>query len=89
MLNLDVSLADLSWPLFIGGQVSRFQSGPIQIHHIMVVYILFPYSNTTNVSSYLRPIFIWALTQIYPRVPTRWALAGVPLSVAPKILSES
>jgi hypothetical protein len=30
-LNLDVSLAGLSWPLFIGGQVSRIQSGSIQI----------------------------------------------------------
>jgi hypothetical protein len=28
-LNLDVSLASLSWPLFIGGQVSRNRSGSI------------------------------------------------------------
>jgi hypothetical protein len=30
-LNLNVSLAGLSWPLFIGGQVSRNRSGSIQI----------------------------------------------------------
>jgi hypothetical protein len=29
---LDVSLTGLSWPLFIGGQVSRSRSGSIQIH---------------------------------------------------------
>jgi hypothetical protein len=33
-LNLDVSLAGLSWPLFIGGQVSRIQLGLIKISHI-------------------------------------------------------
>jgi hypothetical protein len=30
-LNLNVSLAGLSWPLFIGGQVSRNRAGSIQI----------------------------------------------------------
>jgi hypothetical protein len=30
-LNLDVPVAGLSWPLFIGGQVSRIWSGSIQI----------------------------------------------------------
>jgi hypothetical protein len=30
-LNLNPSLADLSWPLYIGGQVSRILSGSIQI----------------------------------------------------------
>jgi hypothetical protein len=30
-LNLDVPLAGLPWPLFIGGQVSRIRSGSIQI----------------------------------------------------------
>jgi hypothetical protein len=30
-LNLNLSLADLSWPLYIGGQVSRNRSGSIQI----------------------------------------------------------
>jgi hypothetical protein len=30
-LNLNLSLAGLSWPLYIGGQVSRIQSGSIQI----------------------------------------------------------
>jgi hypothetical protein len=62
-----VSLNGLSWPLFIGGQVSRFRSDPIQIHRAMAVYILFPYSNIIYVGSYLGPIFLWALTQIYPK----------------------
>jgi hypothetical protein len=30
-LDLNVSLASLSWPIFIGGQVLRNQSGSIQI----------------------------------------------------------
>jgi hypothetical protein len=30
-LNLNLSLVSLSWPLFIGGQVSRNRSGSIQI----------------------------------------------------------
>jgi hypothetical protein len=30
-LNLNLSLAGPSWPLYIGGQVSRIRSGSIQI----------------------------------------------------------
>jgi hypothetical protein len=30
-LNLNLSLVGLSWPLYIGGQVSRIRSGSIQI----------------------------------------------------------
>jgi hypothetical protein len=30
-LNLNLSLAGLSWPLYIGDQVSRIRSGSIQI----------------------------------------------------------
>jgi hypothetical protein len=30
-LNLNLSLAGLSWPLYIGGQVSRIRSGLIEI----------------------------------------------------------
>jgi hypothetical protein len=30
-LNLNLSLAGLSWPLYIGGQVSKIRSGSIQI----------------------------------------------------------
>jgi hypothetical protein len=30
-LNLNLSLAGLSWPLYIGGQVSRIRSDSIQI----------------------------------------------------------
>jgi hypothetical protein len=33
-LNLDVSLAGLSWPLFIGGPVLRIWSGSIQTRRI-------------------------------------------------------
>jgi hypothetical protein len=60
-------LAKLSWPLFIDGQVSRKWLGSIQIHSVTTVYIMFPYSNTTYVGSYPRPIFLWALTRIYLR----------------------
>jgi hypothetical protein len=55
----------------------------------MAVYMMFLYSNITYVGSYPGPTFLWALTRIYLRVPMPWALLGVPLLVAPKILSES
>jgi hypothetical protein len=48
-LNLNLSLADLSWPLYIGGQVSRIRSGSIQI--IMLVY---------DIISYFDYIYVWA-----------------------------
>jgi hypothetical protein len=48
-LNLDLSLAGLSWPLYIDGQVSRIQSGSIQI--TMSVY---------NVISYFDYNYPWA-----------------------------
>jgi hypothetical protein len=35
-LNLNLSMASLSWPLYIGGQVLRIRSGSIQI--TMFVY---------------------------------------------------
>jgi hypothetical protein len=53
-LNLNLSLAGLSWPLYIGGQVSRIQSGSIQI--TMSVY---------NIISYFYYIYAWA----YSRAP--------------------
>jgi hypothetical protein len=40
-LNLNLSLAGLSWPLYIGGQVSRVRSGSIQI--IVFTYDIFSY----------------------------------------------
>jgi hypothetical protein len=40
-LNLNLSLAGLSWPLYIGGQVSRNQLGSIQI--TMSVYDVISY----------------------------------------------
>jgi hypothetical protein len=48
-LNLNLSLVSLSWPLYIGGQVSRIRSGSIQI--TMSVY---------DISSYFDYAYIWA-----------------------------
>jgi hypothetical protein len=48
-LNLNLTLAGLSWPLYIGGQVSRFQLGSIQI--IVSIY---------DIISYFDYIYIWA-----------------------------
>jgi hypothetical protein len=48
-LNLNLSLAGLSWPLYIGGQVSRIRLGSIQI--TMPVY---------DVISYFDYIYVWA-----------------------------
>jgi hypothetical protein len=48
-LNLNLSLAGLSWPLYIGGQVSRIQSISIQIT-LSVYYII----------SYFDYIYAWA-----------------------------
>jgi hypothetical protein len=79
-----MSLVGLSWPLFIGDQVSRIQSGFIQIHHVMAVYILFPYSNITYVGFYLRPISLWALTQIYSRGTNATGPSGRTLISSPR-----
>jgi hypothetical protein len=40
-LNLNLSLAGLSWPPYIGGQISRNRSGSIQI--IVSVYDIISY----------------------------------------------
>jgi hypothetical protein len=48
-LNLNLFLVGLSWPLYIGGQVSRIRSGSIQI--TMSVY---------DINSYFDYIYIWA-----------------------------
>jgi hypothetical protein len=48
-LNLNLSLADLSWPLYIGGQVSRKWLGLIQI--TVSVY---------NIISYFDYVYVWA-----------------------------
>jgi hypothetical protein len=47
-LNLNLSLAGLSWPVYIGGQVSRIRSGSIQI--TMSVY---------DIISYFDYIYAW------------------------------
>jgi hypothetical protein len=62
-----VSLAGLSWPLFIGGQVSRIQSGSIQTRRIWQFIYQFSYSNTIQFDFYLGPIFLWAFTWIHRR----------------------
>jgi hypothetical protein len=48
-LNLNLSLAGLSWPLYIGGQVSRIWSDSIQI--TMPVY---------DINSYFHYAYDWA-----------------------------
>jgi hypothetical protein len=48
-LNLNLSLTGLSWPLYIGGQVSRNRSGLIQI--IVSVY---------DIISYFEYVYVWA-----------------------------
>jgi hypothetical protein len=48
-LNLNLSLASLSWPLYIGGQVLRIRSGSIQI--TMSVY---------DINSYFDYVYTWA-----------------------------
>jgi hypothetical protein len=48
-LNLNLSLAGLSWPLYIGGQVPRIRSGLIQI--ALSVY---------NIISYFDYFYAWA-----------------------------
>jgi hypothetical protein len=48
-LNLNLSLAGLSWPLYIGGQVSRSRTGLIQI--TVSIY---------NIISYFNYVYDWA-----------------------------
>jgi hypothetical protein len=48
-LNLNLSLAGLSWPLYIGGQVSRIRLGSIQF----TVHVY-------NIISYFDYIYVWA-----------------------------
>jgi hypothetical protein len=47
--NLNLSLAGPSWPLYIGGQVSRIRLGSIQI--TMSVY---------DINSYFDYVYTWA-----------------------------
>jgi hypothetical protein len=48
-LNLNLSLAGPSWPLYIGGEFSRIRMGSAQI--IMSVY---------DINSYFDYVYIWA-----------------------------
>jgi hypothetical protein len=48
-LNRNLPLTGLSWPLYIGGQVSRIRSGSIQI--TMSIY---------DIISYFDYIYAWA-----------------------------
>jgi hypothetical protein len=50
-LNLNLSLAGLSWPLYIGGQVLRIRSGSIQI--TVPVYDINSYFNYVYAGAYL------------------------------------
>jgi hypothetical protein len=50
-LNLNLSLASLSWPLYIGGQVSRIRSGSLQI--TMSVYDVISYFDYIYACAYL------------------------------------
>jgi hypothetical protein len=60
-LNLDVSLAGISFPLFIGGQVSRIRSGSIQISHTRRFTICSFYIRLElHFDLYLGPMFLWA-----------------------------
>jgi hypothetical protein len=87
MLDLDVSLADLSWPPFIGGQVSRIRSGSIQISLYKIDYNTISYFDYDYAS-----IFILGLDfmDYYLNRPQGYQRRRLwYLSVAPEILSES
>jgi hypothetical protein len=77
--DIGVSLAGLSWPLFIGGHVSRIWSGSIQISSYNMNYNM----------TLTRPLFHGPLPEQASMVPTSWALVFIPLSVAAEILSKS
>jgi hypothetical protein len=80
-LNLHVSLTDLSWSLFIGGQVSRNRSGSIQTCRLWRLTYQIPYSNTIHFDFYLGPIFYGSLPEYTSGVPTSWASVVIPLSL--------
>jgi hypothetical protein len=52
-LDLNMSLASLSWPLYIGGQVSRNHSGSMQI--TMFVYDTISYFDYNYIWAYFLP----------------------------------
>jgi hypothetical protein len=71
-LNRDVSLAGLSWPLYIGGHVSSNRSGSIQTCHIWRFIYQFPYSNN------ILWLLSWAYVSIgfYPNTPQGYQRHG-------------
>jgi hypothetical protein len=71
-LNLNLSLVGLSWPLYIGGQVSRNRSGSIQI--TMSVY---------DVISYFDYIYAWA-SLTGPRGTNIMGLISYTLVISPR-----
>jgi hypothetical protein len=81
-LNLDVSLADLSWPLFIGGQVSRLRSGSIQITYVGLHYD-FDFQLQLHFGLYLGPIFLWAFTRTDHRGANTTSLGSHTLVSSP------
>jgi hypothetical protein len=60
-LNLNLSLAGLSWPLYIGGQVSRIWSGSIQITMMYTIW------SRISIITMSGPNFYWAITRTCPR----------------------
>jgi hypothetical protein len=48
-LNLNLSLAGLSWPLYIGGQILRIWSGSVRI----TIYVY-------DINSYFDYVYTWA-----------------------------
>jgi hypothetical protein len=91
LLNLDLSLAGLSWPLFIGSQVLRNRLGSIQTRRIWRFTYRFPYSNIIHFDFYFGPMFLWAFTRICLRGTNIMRLGShtlvikcrIPLSVPP------
>jgi hypothetical protein len=82
-LNLDVSLAGLSWPLFIGGYVSRNRSGSIQTCHIWQFTYQFHIEVHHNLNSILGLCFYGPLPEYTSGVPILQASVVIPLSVPP------
>jgi hypothetical protein len=90
-INLDASLAVLSWHLFIGGQVLRILSGSIQISLYKTGYNTISYFNYDYALISILDLasFHGLLPEQASGVPMSWVLVFVPLLVAPEILSES
>jgi hypothetical protein len=86
-LNLDVSLAGLSWPLFIGGQVSRIRSVRYKLHiAVYTVISMFDYNYT--LASVLGLYFYGLLPEPTSGLLIQQALVVIPLSVSVRALER-